>query len=140
MRVEMPDVWGRRVLLAAAWVLALSGLLAMHALGTHGSAHGPGAPMTHEAAASAISSGDMTLGSTSDPARPTLSTPMTQVGGGLPGLCLAVLGGLALALILWLLGRRPRRSWTRARPSPLLRPVGRERDPPCLLRLSVMRC
>jgi hypothetical protein len=128
------------VLLAAAWVLALSGLLAMHALGTHGThgtAHGSAAPMPQEAALS--SPGDMTLGSTSDPAPPAVSTTMTQVGGGLLGLCLAVLGA-ALALVLLHLRRRPGRTWTLSRPSPMLRPVERERDPPCLLRLSVMRC
>jgi hypothetical protein len=143
----------RYVLVVAA--LALFGLLSMHGWGTHAgmhteTSHSPGqvaglhgddhgsllatahgGQVAGDAVAmdaDTVACGDGCGGSGSDG------------GMGLVGLCLAVLGGLVLAFALLLLRRC----------IPLLRtmlptfrhPVllSRERDPPDLLRLCVIRC
>ena len=134
---------GARLVLAAVAV-ALFGLLSMHGWGTH--AGGAGA---HDM-------GVMTAGGHEDaPVLPTVvghvesgtagahissGVPVDGEGGGLLGLCLAILGGLILAVALFLARRGIRlpRSLLPAWPSPVL--YGRDRDPPDLLRLCVIRC
>ena len=134
---------GTRLVLAAVAV-ALFGLLSMHGWGTH--AGGAGAHdmsvMTagghQDSQLLAATAGHVESGSTG--AHVSSDVPVDGEGGGLLGLCLAVLSGLILALALFLARRGIRlpRSLIPARPSPVL--YGRDRDPPDLLRLCVIRC
>ncbi len=137
----------------AAVALALFGLLSMHGWGSHTGGH----TMAMAPASSAVSadsshatghgimSGDSSKGSgsrTADGSAPTggHEKPDGDPGASLLGLCLAILCGLLLGIAL-LLARRSLRfpqwmlpTWTR----PVF--IGRERDPPDLLRLCVIRC
>ncbi|WP_183093937.1 DUF6153 family protein [Nocardioides stalactiti] len=143
----------RSALVVAA--LALFGLLSMHGWGTHAGMHSdpspapapvtlahagdhprglPGAHGDHGAGgnvaadAAAVGCDDSCHG--------------TGSGGGmgLAGLCLAVLGGLLLGLALLLVRRGTPlvRTMVPAFHHPIR--LGRERDPPDLLRLCVIRC
>jgi len=70
----------------------------------------------------------------SEPAGPGAMT-------GLMAMCLAILCGILAAfaaVLLGHLGRRPLARTTRAIRALVV--AGRDRDPPCLVRLSVMRC
>lgn len=123
-----------RLLLGAA---ALLGLLAMHGLGVHGTAH-DSAPAAHGPHAAA------------DPGGPAASSSLDAVGDpmshesdtSLLGLCLAVLGVALLGLFG--VGRAGRRPWIRLRLRDLRIAVSavssRDRDPPCLHLLSIQRC
>ncbi|OIJ26048.1 hypothetical protein UG56_014730 [Nocardioides luteus] len=126
----------------AAVAVALFGLLSMHGWGTH--AGGAGAHdmsvMTaggHEAA-QVLPAGH---GEADSPgAHISSGVPVDGEGGGLLGLCLAILGGLMLAVALFLARRGIRllRSLLPAWPGPVF--YGRDRDPPDLLQLCVIRC
>jgi len=143
----------RYALVVAA--LALFGLLSMHGWGTHagvhaGASHSPAhIALPHgddHAAVLATSHGGQVAGDAAATDADTVNCENGCGGSGshgamgLVGLCLAVLGGLVLALALLLLRRY----------IPLLRtmlptfrhPVllGHECDPPDLLRLCVIRC
>jgi hypothetical protein len=145
---------GARFILAAV-ALALFGLLSMHGWGSHTGGH----TMTMAPASSAVSTNSsetaghgrasMTDGgskeSSSQTAGGSASTrghekPDGDPGASLLGLCLVVLGGLLLGIaLLW--ARRGIRippwllpTW----PHSVL--IGRERDPPDLLQLCVIRC
>jgi len=130
----------------ATWWVVLAGLLAMHGLSTHGTgAHHDlamaGSERTTQAAhsmqpmpaaAEPPSGSSVALGAPSG--SDTGHDPMT--------LCLAVMAGA----LIWLASVLRRRSgWRRLRDD-VRRLVGavsrsgRERDPPCLTRLSVLRC
>jgi hypothetical protein len=125
---------------ALGGVAALLGLLAMHGLATHGSAH-------HARSAEAtplVSTGHHAATPARESSMPMVGT--SQDGGDLPGLlglsalCLAVLmAGVGLAM-----GRRSgvavtleRGRSARAGRAPRAR---RDRDPPCLIALSIQRC
>ena len=142
----------RYALVVAA--LALFGLLSMHGWGTHAGMHAETSHSTthaallhhdHAAVLAAPYSGQE-AGDTAAVATDTVSCD-DDCGGsgsgsgmGLAGLCLAILGGLVLAVALLVLRRCiPRfRSLMPVFRHPLL--LGRERDPPDLLRLCVIRC
>ncbi|MFI5627726.1 hypothetical protein ACIA03_29985 [Nocardioides sp. NPDC051685] len=136
---------GARLVLAAVAV-ALFGLLSMHGWGSHAGAHPVGAHgmsvMTaggHEDAQVLLSTADrVEVGSVG----PHVSSevPADGEGGGLLGLCLAILSGLILAVALFLARRRIRllTSLLPTWPSPVF--YGRDRDPPDLLQLCVIRC
>jgi hypothetical protein len=133
--------WSRRTRTTfAAAVFVLFGLLAMHGWGTHGS-------NTHEAT-SAPPVGAMSHVMVPDTGHPEpgrdqsglRSDDRPDAGGWLMGLCLAALTALFLGLA-FLLARNPV-----AVPVTMLPPVppalfrSRDRDPPDLYRLCVMRC
>ena len=122
----------------AAWAafVVLSGLMAMHGLGTHGTmaAEEPMAAMSH--AAHEVVDGDALAA--------VLSSPAPHHGAAHDrATCVAVLTLLAgTALLLLLAGSSPRRAWwigdrTARRRGPR-RP--RAPGPPDLLRWSVVRC
>lgn len=122
---------------ALGGVAALLGVLAMHGLATHGTAHHPveATPLVsvdHHAATAAT-----------DHSTPLISMPD---GGEVPGLlgltalCLAVLmAGVGLVMGrrggVTVMTRRGRSA--RAGTAPRVR---RDRDPPCLIALSIQRC
>ncbi len=127
----------------AVWCLVLGGLFAMHGLsthgaGTHGSMRMPPAPGPSEVPTMPGHSEHSAAG-----------TPVAIVDPhDLPGdgsllalMCLAVLGGLFMAIALALLKHLSRRGfpWTVGEYI-RIQPSGRDRDPPLLTRLSVMRC
>ena len=138
----------------AAVALALFGLLSMHGWGSHT----PGHDMAATSATSTVSmdgghtshsqmavAGDHTARAGGDQARGSASTGGDETPGGdhgasLLGLCLAVLTALLVGIGL-LLARRSARV-----PRPLLPTwphsvyIGRDRDPPDLLQLCVIRC
>lgn len=134
---------GTRLVLAAVAV-ALFGLLSMHGWGTHAggagahdmsvmTAGGPEGAQVVPSTAGHVESG-------SRGAHISSEVPVDGEGGGLLGLCLAILTGLILAVALFLArgGIRIPRSLAPAWPSPVF--YGRDRDPPDLLELCVIRC
>ncbi len=134
----------RRVLGAVVWGALLLGIIAMHGLETHGT--GSHEAMGHSAvtATGAGTSDTVTHEESSQTGQVEIASASPSHSGlesGLVATCLAILGGLFLAIaimLLGLLGRRPLGTAPREiRALPL---VGRDRDPPCLVRLSVMRC
>jgi len=75
------------------------------------------------------------------PAGMSSEEPVGENGAGLLGLCLAVLAGLLLLGIALLLARRGVRIARTMLPAwQPLRLIGRDRDPPGLRMLCVMRC
>lgn len=129
-----------RVTFAAA-ALALFGLLAMHGWGTPGSAH-HGATAAPEMPAMSASTHTVSVDDTRVPAGHSEHRSDDPPGHStwLLGLCLALLAGLLLGLAL-LFGRRrvalPDTMLPRFVKPPLLT---RDRDPPDVLRLCVIRC
>jgi hypothetical protein len=108
---------------------ALFGLFAMHGWGLHGS--------SHEAASMHADAGAC-IGHPMEHCQPD---PVPTEDHGLMGLCLAILGGIA-AVALALLGGRTLRL-TAVVPRHNFASVPRwfrERDPPDLLALGVIRC
>ncbi len=138
---------GARLALAAVAV-ALFGLMSMHGWGSHTSAHLatplPG-PSDMTAASHDRAHGDTSAtGAMDESSQPTTGHP-TQApdgedGGGLLELCLAILAGCLLGVAM-LLGRR-RIGLARGTLQRWSLPVfiGRDRDPPDLRRLCVIRC
>jgi hypothetical protein len=144
---------GRYALVVAA--VALFGLLSMHGWGTHAGTY---SEMSHAPAHVALGHGDehaFTLATShggqavGDAAAMHADTvgchngcggSGSDGGLGLVGLCLAVLGGLVLAFALLLLRRciPLLRTMLPSFQHPIL--LSRERDPPDLLRLCVIRC
>lgn len=139
----------------AAVAVALFGLLSMHGWGSHTGGHtvamAPASSAVSTDSSQAASHGHATM--TGDGSKESGSQvadrsappgghekPDGDPGASLLGLCLAVLCGLLLGLAL-LLSRRGLRipqwllpTWTH----PVF--IGRERDPPDLLQLCVIRC
>jgi hypothetical protein len=138
----------------AAVAIALFGLLSMHGWSSHTGAHSMrpmpesanimiagGTPIhrdhTGRAASAPDTSGKVVAG---HPAAMDSGKPVGESGAGVVGLCLAVLAGLLLgiALVLKRRGVRVPRTLLPAWQPPLL--IGRDRDPPDLGMLCVMRC
>jgi hypothetical protein len=109
--------------------LALFGLFAMHGWGVHGSGHDAFSSHAAEACGSPAVHHCPT-----DPAQ-------SPDDHGLMGLCLAVLSGVA-ALAFTLIARRisPMRDPAEQLRYVFVPPWVRERDPPDLLALGVIRC
>lgn len=150
MRRTRRIVDGRLAARLVVIVGALLGLFAMHALSDHGAgsnemqtaalapaiaaAHpGHGEQQAHTVASDPAAAPDSAHESATDAGMPTSSMLMAA-------LCLAVIAGA----ILWLLVRRPHRALLFTRPIAMAfaaaRPTGRrDRDPPCLYQLSVLR-
>lgn len=134
---------GTRLALAAVAV-ALFGLMSMHGWGSHVGAHPMGA--APESAGVMVvmdqggphASGPVTAADSS--AGHQSQIPGDEEGGGLLGLCLAILTGLVVGIVLTLARRGIRilRNLLPAWPSGSF--SGRDRDPPDLLRLCVIRC
>lgn len=139
----------------AAVAVALFGLLSMHGWGSHTGAHSMGA--APQSARVMIAASGAVGHSHSAPAPSERDTyeriaaghsagsgseePVGESRAGLLGLCLAVLAGMLLLGIALLLARRG------VRIPPALLPawqsavfIGRDRDPPSLGMLSVIRC
>lgn len=112
--------------------LALFGLFAMHGWGLHGTGHEDNAP----AMMASICSGHA-----ADHCQPE-PQPIVPAGDhGLMGLCLAVLGGLAAVGVTLVQLRRFQSTHQLERlPLTLASRSVRERDPPNLLALGVIRC
>lgn len=145
------SLW-RRLLGVALWMLLATGLFAMHGLGTHGagshpetaqplnasvSVHLTGQPSLHSASdgqESASTSPGVQRSATSDPASPGSMSELISM-------CLAIVAGVLAGLAAVLLRHLERRPLARvARSAKSFVIVGRDPDPPCLVRLSVMRC
>lgn len=133
------------LLAAAAWTLLLVGLFAMHGAGSHGA--------TAHASAPAADVLGLTTSDNGHPGHDGLADNDDPVGdpeddGGSSGysaaeLCLAILCALLPALAAFGALTSPRRPLLTARRRPVsalfpswLRPP----DPPCLIRLSILRC
>jgi hypothetical protein len=137
----------RRALAAAVWVLLIGGLFAMHGLGTHGAgAHGGVAlnmtGTSGHAAHHSVLPG--TADRTADAEPVTGASEPNDEGHGSMGLlmlCLVILAA-TLAGFAQVLLRHLRRSPLCTLPwgFPAIWVIGRDRDPPDLRRLSVMRC
>lgn len=142
---------GARLALAAVAV-ALFGLLSMHGWGSHAGAHSMGAvPQGTNVMVAAGHGGphalvemagdDSAAAESSGPAAGHQNqVPGDDAGGDLLGLCLAILTGLILGFALLMARRRIRilRHLLPTWPNPVL--YGRDRDPPDLLQLCVIRC
>ena len=142
----------RRLLGAAVWGLLLGGIFAMHGLGTHGT----GAHAEMEQPAMSNASAHMDISGAGHPAHvvpeseSTSSEDLSWVVGepagsgsmtGLMAMCLAILGGVLAGFVALFMRYRCRRPLMRAvRQVHALVIASRDRDPPCLVRLSVMRC
>lgn len=130
---------GVRLIMSAA---ALAGLFAMHGMSDHGSSHFAHAPigtaemaMSHAKHVADEVSNVTEVASTFDKTLAQGSPSM-----GMAGLCLAVLAGAIIGGLL----SRPHRGVVLTRHLPLppvsaLPPGCRDRDPPCLFELSVLR-
>lgn len=144
---------GARYALAAVGV-ALFGLLSMHGWGSHTGTHSLGVT-PHGVDVTMASSTVGTLGNYAstasesavseqivavDPAGKDSEDPDRESGAGLLGLCLAVLAGLLLGIALLLARPRIRipRTLLPGWRSPVF--IGRDRDPPSLRMLCVIRC
>lgn len=149
VRTAIPAPGARLALVAVA--VALFGLMSMHGWGSHTGAHFVATPGPSDMTAATHDrphghtpvTGDDTLatGASSQltSGHPT-PAPDGDGGGGLLELCLAILAGILLGVAL-LLGRRRIRlargtlqGWS----LPVF--IGRDRDPPDLRRLCVIRC
>jgi hypothetical protein len=138
----------------AAVAITLFGLLSMHGWGSHTGAHSMRAtpesadvliaatdPIRHDysgrAASAPDTSGQIVAG---HPAGMDSGEPVSESGAGVLGLCLAVLAGLLLGVALLFKGRGVRIPGTLlpAWQAPLF--IGRDRDPPDLGMLCVIRC
>jgi hypothetical protein len=162
---RLPKIWtmrgfrartgapGARLAVAAAAV-ALFGLLSMHGWGSHAVAHPMAAAsqgttvmtagehdggltgraaLIGEEAATATTPGVLAHGGQAD-------APVDGKGGPLTGLCVAVLTALLVGIAL-AISRRSTRTWRGPLPWwPHFVLVGRDRDPPDLLQLCVIRC
>ncbi|MFE6648968.1 DUF6153 family protein [Nocardioides sp. NPDC057772] len=142
---------GTRLALAAVAV-ALFGLLSMHGWGSHAGAHSMGAtPQSPDVMMSAghdgphapagIAGDDSVSAESGSAAADDLPQgPLGDGGGSFLGLCLAVLTGLILGFALLLVRRNIRilRRLVPTWPNPVR--YGRDRDPPDLLQLCVIRC
>ncbi|UMG92195.1 DUF6153 family protein [Nocardioides sp. TF02-7] len=140
---------GARLALAAVAV-ALFGLMSMHGWGSHTGAHlaaplpGPSAitAATH-AHGGTTDTGDarLVMDESSEPAsgHPT-QAPDGDGDGGLLELCLAILAGILLGVALLLGRRRIRLARGTLQKWSLPVFIGRDRDPPDLRRLCVIRC
>jgi hypothetical protein len=140
---------------AAAVAVALFGLLSMHGWGSHTGAHSMGAspqsaiaviasngPISDDHSGMAANEPDTPEPIVAGhPAGTRSEKPLGENGAGLLGLCLAVLAGLLLLGIALLLARRgvriPRTLLAAWQP---LRFIRRDRDPPSLRMLCVIRC
>jgi hypothetical protein len=136
------------LLAAAVWTLLLLGLFAMHGAGSHSSAAHASAPTadvlgsTASHAGHAGHDGHDSLVESGDPVGDS------EDEGGSPGhraaeLCLAILCALLSALAAFGALTRPRRPLFKVRRSPVSAPFPswlRPPDPPCLIRLSILRC
>lgn len=134
--------------------VALFGLLSMHGLGSHTGAHSMGATPpsanVRTAANAPVSHGNsVPTASERDSSQQVVAghragmdsdEPVGENGAGLLGLCLAVLAGLLLGFALLLARggiRMPRTLLPVWQPQQFL---GRDRDPPSLRMLCVIRC
>jgi hypothetical protein len=133
--------------------LALFALLSMHGWGIHAGAHADGGHRPIQIVAAHADAHGEPSAAGSDPVhqaadgaaagqncRGACGDGAPGSGTGVLGLCLAVLGGLILGLALLLLcgGVRVLRATMPTWRHPVL--LGRDRDPPDLLRLCVVRC
>jgi len=133
------------LLAAAVWTLLLLGLFVMHGAGSHGTtahastpaAEGLGWTVSHDGHTShdgLLESGDPVGGSEDDGGSP---------GHGAAELCLAILCALLSAVAVFGALTRPRRPLFKVRRSAVSAPFPswqRPPDPPCLIRLSILRC
>ena len=135
---------GQMVIRLIVFAGALTGLLAMHGLSDHGAAasHAGHAPSNHTATATVHSNQMATAahGAAEDVGLTVGESDEGSPGMAMAGLCLAVLAGAIIGLLLLL----PHRGALSVRSVALAfapaAPSGRrDRDPPCLFELSVLR-
>lgn len=133
---------GRMVVRLLVIAAALVGLFAMHGLSDHGAASHDMAPMNPAVTAMGHTghmmgdSGEATEGARTTAGDPGEGSP----GMAMAGLCLAVLAGAVIAF----LALRPHRSVALLMPlawsfGPARLSGRRDRDPPCVFQLSVLR-
>lgn len=133
------------LLAAAVWTLLLLGLVVMHGASSHGTtAHATASATTvlgmtashdrHTSHSGVAESDDRSAASDDDGGSP---------GHGAAELCLAILGALLSALAVFGAVNRPRRPLFKVRRSAVRAPFPtwlRPPNPPCLIRLSILRC
>jgi len=133
------------LLAAAVWTLLLIGVFVMHGAGSHGTNAHTSAPVGDVLTLTADHGGQAGHeGAAHDAASPQDSGDDERESPGHRGaeLCLAILCALLAtlaALVVLTRARRPlfiRRRAATAHVPPWLRPP----DPPCLIRLSILRC
>lgn len=148
-----PETTARHALWFGGILVVLAGLFGMHGLDSHGAA-GMGTtahavmsqdPRDAVAVSDAAARSDLHHAMrTPTQAGPTVSSTSEATGSdamdmGMAGMCLAILAGAVVALVRSL---RASRVWSvLAQPAraPWLS-VGRGRDPPSLIALSILRC
>lgn len=145
------SLW-RRLLGIAVWMVLATGLFAMHGLGTHWTGSHPETAQPVKANASIHLTAQRTLHSATEGPESVSTSPgvhgsatseLSSSGSmnELISMCLAIVAGALAgftATLLCHLKRRPLERTARSVQSFVI--VGRDRDPPCLVRLSVMRC
>lgn len=143
-RQRLPHRQGRSGRLTVRFVVfagSLAGLFAMHGLSDHA---GPGHDANAAMGPSMVAVSDTGHTADAEPAArgssPVDDAPDQDSSGGMVGLCLTVLAGAILGSLML----RPLRIAVFTRPSVLTLVAGpgsgrRERDPPCLFELGVLR-
>jgi hypothetical protein len=131
-------------LLVVLLFLLLTGVLGMHGWGSHGVAGAGHTPVAHDSGLAGLQHPAVAIarvvGEAASSAPPLLNGSTDRQGMVLAGLCVAVLSTVGLVLLLL---RAVRRRAAVPLPSPRLsharRVNQRDRDPPSLARLSVLR-
>jgi len=130
--------------LVALLFLLLTGVLGMHGWGSHGVASAGHMPPAHSGGLVGVEHQAVAMagvvGESASPAASLLDGGVGRAGMALAGLCVAVLSTLGLVLLL--LRALRRRAAIPPPPSPpwhARRVNRRDRDPPSLARLSVLR-
>lgn len=135
----------RTLLAAAVWTLLLLGLFVMHGASSHGTAAhtaAPDATVLEVAASHDGHAGHDAVAQSDDPAAGSEDNGGSQ-GHSAAELCLAILCALLSALAAFGFLTRPRRLLFTAPRSAVSAPFPswlRPPDPPCLIRLSILRC
>lgn len=133
------------LLAAAVWTLLLVGVFVMHGAGSHGTTAHASAPAAGVLGLTASHGGHAGHDGLADGGDPVQDS---EDDGGSPGhsaaeLCLAILCALLSALAAFGALTRPRRPLFKVRRSAVSAPFPswlRPPDPPCLIRLSILRC
>lgn len=135
----------RMLLAAAVWTLLLLGLFVMHGAGSHGTTTHASAPAADVLGLTASHNGHAGHNPLVDSGDPVGES---EDDGGSPGhsaaeLCLAILCAVLSALAAFGALTRPRRPRFKVGRSAVSEPFPswlRPPDPPCLIRLSILRC
>ena len=140
----------RRALWFGGLLVLLVGIVAMHGLNSHGGGIDPSAHavVLHDGRAAPVAAGHYMMAEAVDRAAAPVAAMGAAVAAGEFGMdagmaemCMAVLG-LALTVLLRMLGRAPALPLYQlvGAPARAPGPHGRDPDPPSLITLSIRRC